>query len=331
MKKILVIQTASLGDVILATSLLETIHRADPWASIDILVREGFQDLFDLHPFINKVITWDKKNGKYKNLLRLIRAARKEKYSAVFNIQRFASMAFFTVLSGARQTAGFRSNFLSCFYSYKTKHTLDGRHETERNADLLRPFYGDTINPARPALYADPDFKSQDFSIEGEYVVLTPGSLWSTKQMSREKWVELCHQIPAKYKVIFTGSKSEEQLCQSIIEKADRGNILNLAGRLDLRSLTGIAAGASFIYANDSAMTHFATALNKPVATFFCSTVPSFGFAPLSDGCFIFEPEEDLHCRPCGIHGHRECPEKHFHCGKKFTISRIIDLTLHSC
>lgn len=330
MKKILVIQTASLGDVILATSMLETIHAIDPQASIDLLVRDGFQALFEPHPFIHQVIVWDKKNRKYKNLLRLIRAARKERYDAVFNIQRFASMALFTVFSKAKHTSGFCSHFLSRFFSATVKHKLDGRHETERNADLLESVFGKTM-PSRPRLYPDPDFLPAEYAISGNYVLLSPGSLWFTKQMAKEKWVELCRLIPSDYTVVFTGNKAEISLCQSIIDESGRFEAKNLAGQLDLRALIRVASGASFIYANDSAMTHIASALNKPVATFFCSTVPSFGFSPLSDQHFIFEPDEILECRPCGIHGHKECPAKHFKCGKYFSISKIIELTLHPC
>ena len=67
MKKILVIQTAFIGDVVLATSLIETLHQQLPEAKIDILVRKGNESLFQAHPFLNQVLVWDKKNNKYQN------------------------------------------------------------------------------------------------------------------------------------------------------------------------------------------------------------------------------------------------------------------------
>jgi heptosyltransferase-2 len=66
--QILVIQTAFIGDVVLATGLLEKLHAKFPDASIDILVRKGNESLFDQHPFMHEVLIWDKKNGKYKDL-----------------------------------------------------------------------------------------------------------------------------------------------------------------------------------------------------------------------------------------------------------------------
>ena len=32
------------------------------------------------------------------------------------------------------------------------------------------------------------------------------------------------------------------------------------------------------------------------------------------------EINEQLKCRPCGLHGKKECPEKHFNCGFKIEI-----------
>ena len=65
---ILIIQTSFIGDVILATALLESIHQESPEANLSILVRKGNESLFEHHPFIKQVIVWDKKQGKYSSL-----------------------------------------------------------------------------------------------------------------------------------------------------------------------------------------------------------------------------------------------------------------------
>ena len=77
--------------------------------------------------------------------------------------------------------------------------------------------------------------------------------------------------------------------------------------------------------ANDSAPTHLASALNVPTITLFCSTLPSFGFYPLADRCIILEPEPSPDCRPCGVHGRRYCPMKHFQCAYHIAPGRIVE------
>ena len=64
MQKILVIQTAFIGDVVLATALLESLHAQYPMAAMDVLVRQGNESLFHGHPFIHEVIVWNKKKQK---------------------------------------------------------------------------------------------------------------------------------------------------------------------------------------------------------------------------------------------------------------------------
>ena len=65
MKKVLVIQTAFLGDVILATPLIEKICYSFPKAEISMLVREGNEGLLINHPYLTEVLIWRKQKGKW--------------------------------------------------------------------------------------------------------------------------------------------------------------------------------------------------------------------------------------------------------------------------
>ena len=78
--KFLIIQTAFIGDVVLATSLVENIHTAFPGSTIDFLVRLGNESLLNGHPHIRNVLIWNKKEKKVRNLLKMLRTIRKEKY-----------------------------------------------------------------------------------------------------------------------------------------------------------------------------------------------------------------------------------------------------------
>ena len=84
MKKILIIQTAFIGDVILATPLIEKLYDFFPDAKIDFLLRKGNESLFTDHPKINEVIIWDKKNNKYLGLFQAIGKIRKKEYVGSF-------------------------------------------------------------------------------------------------------------------------------------------------------------------------------------------------------------------------------------------------------
>ncbi|MEM6967542.1 MAG: glycosyltransferase family 9 protein, partial [Bacteroidota bacterium] len=68
MKKILIIQTAFIGDVILATPLIEKLHQYFPDAELDFLLRKGNESLLRNHPFLNEILIWNKKEKKTRNL-----------------------------------------------------------------------------------------------------------------------------------------------------------------------------------------------------------------------------------------------------------------------
>lgn len=51
--KVLIIQTAFIGDVILSTPIIEKIRQNYPQAQIDFLLRKGNESLLKDHPHIN--------------------------------------------------------------------------------------------------------------------------------------------------------------------------------------------------------------------------------------------------------------------------------------
>jgi ADP-heptose:LPS heptosyltransferase len=311
--KFLIIQTAFIGDVILATALIEKIHQYYPEAKIDFLLRKGNEDILSNHPFINKVIIWDKKNGKLKNLLKLTYDLRLATYEYVINCQRFFSSGFLTAFSGAKQTIGFDKNPLSFWFSKKAKHTISELHETSRN-QLLIEHLTDS-KPAKPKIYPA-EMNLMGFgNPSGKFITISPASVWFTKQFHESKWIDLINSIPNQFDVVLLGGPGDKLLCESIKkDAANPSRICILAGRLSLLQSAAVMQQATLNYVNDSAPMHLCSAVNAPVCAVYCSTIPEFGFGPLSDFSRIVQVKEKLPCRPCGLHGHKACPEGHFKC-----------------
>jgi len=86
LNKILIIQTAFIGDVILATALIEKLVAFYPDSKIDFLLRKGNEGLLENHPKLNEVLIWDKKVDKYSNLKVLSKSINRTKYDAVINL-----------------------------------------------------------------------------------------------------------------------------------------------------------------------------------------------------------------------------------------------------
>ncbi len=325
-RKILIIQTASIGDVILATPLIESLAREFPVAQIDFLLKKGFENLLSNHPLIRHILTWDKTHSKFSHLARLIRLIRKEKYEMVINVQRFFSTGLITSLSGARVRSGFNKNPLSFLFTHKAVHVIgqSNVHEVDRNLMLIRDLVKSTERKLK--LYpSEADFHAVKEYTGNPYVCIAPASLWFTKQLPEEKWIQLICRADQDITVLLMGSGRDHSLCERIRINSGRSNIRNLAGELTFLQSAALMKGARMNFVNDSAPMHLASSVNAPVTAVFCSTVTDFGFGPLSDDSMVVETHEKLSCRPCGLHGYRECPEKHFRCATTIDTNELIN------
>lgn len=367
MQKFLVIQTAFIGDVVLATAIIEKLHVYFPDARIDFLVRKGNEALLAGHPYLDKVLVWDKKQHKLRNLWRMSRLIRAEKYDKVINVQRFAATGLLTAFSGAKETIGFDKNPLSRFFTKRIPHIVSWPrtsvaaplHEINRNQQLVSSFTDD--KPAKPRLYPTKEDQAKVAGYNSApYITISPASVWFTKQYPKEKWASFIRQLPVEYTVYLLGGPPDKALCEDILAAsastaaagtsaasiasastssagtsasgtaAPAPRVANLSGQLSFLQSTALMAGAEMNYVNDSAPMHFASSVNAPVTAVYCSTIPAFGFGPLSDRSYIVEIAEPLDCRPCGLHGYKACPRGHFNCAHKIQDSQLLQTLITS-
>jgi heptosyltransferase-2 len=309
----------------LATSLIENLHQQFPEVKLDILVRKGNESLFQSHPFLNQVLVWDKKNNKYQNWVGLLFKIRSRQYDVVLNAQRFAATGAWTAFSKAKIKIGFDKNPFSFLFTHSVLHQFSekGQHEIDRNHQLLSSLFLTKV--AMPKLYptASDELAVSSYQ-QTPYLCIAPASVWFTKQFSIEKWVDLINELPFKGPIYLIGGPGDKLLCDQILQKINRKSVVNLAGRLSFLASAALQKKAVLNYVNDSAPMHFASAVNAPVVAVYCSTLPNFGFGPLSDKSFIVQTNEALACRPCGIHGKKQCPLKHFDCAKTIKMDQLI-------
>ncbi|MBV9963953.1 MAG: glycosyltransferase family 9 protein [Parafilimonas sp.] len=352
MQKFLIIQTAFIGDVVLATVLIEKLHANFPDAQIDFLLRKGNESLLLNHPYLNEVLIWVKKKSKTKNLFKLIGIIRKNQYDKVINVQRFFSTGLMTALSNAKEKIGFDKNPLSFLFDIKVKHIIGTKenplHEVERNLSLIKHFTNDTM--AGVKLYpSQEDFEMANAIINNQkarksvtpqeetrntinrqlltvnYICVAPSSVWFTKQYPKEKWIEFLKEISVSVNIFFLGAGSDKNLCDEIISALPDHSTKNKCGELTFLQSAALMKNALMNYANDSAPLHIASAMNAPITAVFCSTVTRFGYWPLSDKSFIVEKTEPLYCRPCSVHGKKFCPEGHFKCALDISKHQLLE------
>ena len=324
MQKILVIQTAFIGDVVLATALLESLHAQYPMAAMDVLVRQGNESLFHGHPFIHEVIVWNKKKQKYNHWLKILIQIRKTQYDAVVNVQRFAATGLWTAFSKAKFKIGFNKNPFSFLFTHSIKHLEieAGMHEINRNHQLIQVWGPIVLVP--PKLYpTTKDLESIQKYQDQPYVCIAPASVWFTKQYPLSAWVKFLQALPFDGPIYILGGAGDRIIGEKMMKSAHK-QLVNLAGEIGFLASAALQAKAVLNYVNDSAPMHFASAMNAPVVAIYCSTIPAFGYGPLSEQSYIVQTQENLACRPCGLHGKKKCPLTHFNCAHSIQIQELI-------
>lgn len=326
-KSFLVIQTAFIGDVILATALIEKLHKVFPDAAIDFLLRKGNESLLIGHPYLREVLVWDKKQGKIRNLLKMAGRVRSNHYDVVINTHRYASSGLITVFSGASQKIGFKKNPWSFTFSRSVQHEFGTNvHEIDRNQKLIESLTDSTYE--LPRLYpSDQDFERVKKFQTGRYLCVAPTSVWFTKQFPSTQWIDFIKTITNQFDHVYLlGASGDKSVCDSIKNEVARDQVVTLAGQLSFLESAALMKGALMNFVNDSAPMHLASAMNAPVTAVYCSTIPAFGFGPLSTKSFSIQTSEKLSCRPCGSHGYKACPQGHFKCATTISTQSLLNV-----
>lgn len=315
MKKILIIQTAFLGDVILATPVIEKVKASWPNSEVDFLLRKGNESLLKGHPLLRRVVIRNKQEGKWKSLWKILKLVRTERYDLVINLHRFLSSGLIAGFSKGKHICGFDKNPVSWRFHHRVKHLISESgtpvHETQRNLSVIAHLTDDGPAPVR--LYpSDRDFARA--AVAADYVCIAPTSVWFSKQWPADKWIELIQTLPTSMEVHLLGAPADTAACGRIATACAGYKVHNRAGQLTLLESAALMRSAKMNYVNDSAPMHLASSMDAPVTAVFLSTVPRFGFGPLSRESRVVEVAEPLDCRPCGLHGFSECPKGHFKC-----------------
>lgn len=321
----LIIQTGFLGDAVLATGMLRSLHEVAPSVKTGFLVREEFADLFRGHPGIAVLHAYNKrvKGG----MASVVEEVKREGYAAALIPHRSIRSALLPFRAAIKSRIGFRQSDSSLFFTKRVEYDITLR-EIDRNALLLQSL-GIATTPAqrRGWLLPSPEIlHDMRERYRGEQLIaLAPGSVWETKRWSAENFALLAAQLQGLgYRVLLIGSPKERALCESIMEGAALAADDMLAGKLSLPQLVALCSVVHRVITNDSAPLHIAESLGTPVTALFGPTVPEFGFAPYLPESRVVE-RRGLPCRPCGIHGHRVCPVGTHECMVSLSVGDVLD------
>lgn len=312
--KILIIHTAFIGDIILATPLIRAIKEGLNDCEIHALVNPTAAPVLENNPYLAKIILFDKrgKDSGLGGLLKIGAKLKAEKFDIVFSPHRSFRSATLAGISGAKTRVGFASSAGAFLYNKRVRYNRNV-HEIERNLSLARAA-GIETSDNRPKVYPSERDKAavnrliKKIAVQPEHpcVALAPGSIWATKRWPADYYKKLAQLLIANDIQVFLIGGTADQSLGRKIAAGNEDQIFNMAGQLSLLQSAELLARCKVLISNDSAPMHLATAVGTPVIAIFGPTVPAFGFYPTGSKDQVIEKQ--LACRPCGMHGGNHCP-----------------------
>ncbi len=328
--RILVVQTAFIGDAILTLPMIQQLSKNYPGCTIDVVSILSTKEIFLSSPVVNKVFVLLKRK-EHKSLLSTIKFAlelKKNSYDKIISPHRSFRSSLLVFFADGKESIGYSNSSLGFVYNRKVTYCKTC-HEVERNLKLIGTDTSDGGWNILPKIFIDEKEKNKISGIVNSFrnnkiVAIAPGSVWETKIYPKKYYVKIIKMLAEReIQSVLIGGKDDIDLCSEIKNLSDT-NCLSLAGELSIAQTVELLRNCSILISNDSAPTHMGMAADIPTVTLFCSTVHAFGFYPYNQKSISLSYDK-LECKPCGIHGHKECPIGTFECGKKLLPEDVIN------
>lgn len=300
-RKILIINLAFIGDVILCTPVTRALRESYPEAVIDILTVPAATAVANLNPYINHVLSYDKKgiHRKWRNLLALIRELRNRKYDMVVCTNFAVRGAMLARAIGAPIRLGYDAQQGSLFLTHTTKAERGpDRHEAENYLDVLRSI-GITAKDTSLCLKVRPEDLEYIQTLlpqsEKPIVVICPAGSYQLKSWTVKAYAELIQQLASVATVVLIGGTVETVLLEEINNQAG-GQAYLFGGTLTLQQVTALISVAHLLVTVDTAPLHIAQGVGTPVIALFGPTDPAI-WGPRGKDDVVFYHK--VACSPC--------------------------------
>ncbi len=294
-KNILIRLPNWLGDMVMATALVEAVKRYYPNAEVDLIAKQGIDFLLEYFPAYNKRIVFSK--HEYEGLKGARAFGKKireeKKYDLFFCLPDSLSAATMGVAINARKSIGFKKNvrFLLLTNIYKKNKKL---HRVEEYVDLLSQFLKKKIDVPPVSLSTD---KNKFLNT----LIININSEALSRRLPKEKAISIINTIRKNIpnEIILVGSPAESQFVNDVYEMLDdKNNISNFAGQTSLPQLVSLFASCKAVLSTDSGPAHVSNALGKNTIVLF-GAGNEFNTAPYNkDFCTVIRLGK-LACEPC--------------------------------
>jgi heptosyltransferase-3 len=277
-RRVLVVVTRRIGDVLLATPVLRSLKRAWPKATIDVLVFSSTAGVLSANPDIGSIIVVPERPGFVQHIVFIAKLFRR--YDWAISLLPGDRPTLYAFLAGHKRVglllATHKQRWKRWLLNHWIAYDSDATHTVLTHLSVLGPLGVAPIPDVTPSWReADAQRAAEALSSlhEKPFVVLHLYPKFNYKMWHDAGWIALAHWIAARgLSIVLTGSNDPVELDYVQRISACMQGTLNLAGQLTLNECASVITRAAAYVGPDTALTHMAAALGVPTIALFGPT-----------------------------------------------------------
>ena len=332
----LIVKLSSLSNVLLASPFAKALKHQKPASRIVWITQPECLYAIEANPYVDRVITWDKRHWQtllekkqfrqlWKEARRLQRELKSENIHTAFDLQGLFKSGFIAWLSGAKQRIGlgsregsywFMDKMMSSGVVYRNQFAADyrylinqlGLNDTEWTIEI--PIDDATKQSITNTLH-------EHIAEEEGYVVILPFSNQHKKEWSTASWQQLILRIRGRYNLKALILDDSPINFERGKELASCSGAINFAGKTSLKEAYHLLTNANFAIGVDNPLTHISQSIDIPSIMLLGATKPYLeGKNHLAKTIYLSKD-----CSPCGK---KLACNGRFDCMKEITTDYVL-------
>lgn len=334
-RRILVVRTDRIGDVILTLPMVQVLREQFPNAFIAMLVRRYTAELVEDNPYINEVVLYD--NGSAPlSFWRMVSKLRSGRFDVSLVTYPRVRLALLMAMARIPLRVGTGYRWYSFLFNRRVYvHRKNAaKHEAEYNMDLLGAIGCPVPHIPRPHLEIADRHRASvgkalheiGISNNDRFAILHPGSGGSARNWSMANFAELGKRLAAEasVRVIVTGGRGEESIVRSVTTAIGE-SAGSIVGTLSLKEYAALAVRSVLFVGNSTGPLHIAAAVDTPVVALYPQVTPMSPnrWGPYTDRKIVLVPKnKPADCHACA---RRIPPGSSCECMDSITVDEVFE------
>jgi len=273
-RRILIVRTDRVGDVVMITPMIRELRRTFPTAFIATLTQPSTKDVLLNNPHLDVMLTDDLKK---ENFWKIVKEIKKYKFTdalLVLPTERAAYQLFFAGIKNRIGVGRKLYEIITFMKSVSRNNYIPLRHEADYCMDLARKL-GVITDNIQPEIFLTEEEKSEakkilqnwDIDFNSYKIILHTGTKGSAPNWNEEKYYNLLIRMSEKLKeqnyfILLTAQEMSSQFRESV-KKLNNKRIVIVDKKIDtLRNFIKIISQMDLVICSSTGPIHLADALN---------------------------------------------------------------------